>query len=1394
MTWRLAGVLLAGLVLGAGGASAEGPVPAPERLTFSRILPADGLPSVQLRRIVQDSQGFMWFATFEGLARFDSREFRTFRHDPEDPRTLSNNTLWDIVEDPAGNLWVGSDGGVDLWRRETEDFIRLGQDADPAKRLTSPFVRRLVLDGDRGLWIATLGGGLNWMDRRTGQVESFRARPGDPASLPDDQLLDLFRDGKGTLWIGTQNAGLVAFDPSTRRFRTLRHDPANPRALGSDRVSAIGEDAEGRLWVGTARGASRLDADRVGFENFAFAPDDRTALQGTKVDAILRDRDGWLWFGTDGGGLSRFVPETRTFAPFRHVRGDPTSIVSNVVNSLYQDRNGDYWAGHWPWGVSFANRLNASIRLVRTIPGQAGTIPDDTIHALVEDPSGDLWVGTDNAGLCRFRSAAHAWTCRLPPVAPGRTAAKAVMAIHQDPAGHVWAGTWRGGLFRLDAATGQLLQYRSDPARTDALSSDFVLDLIQDRQGRLWVSTFGGGVNRYVPERNGFVHYRHDQANPRTLSHDSVPHLMVTRSGDLWAGTHAGLARYDAARDDWARFECAPEQPGSLANSVNDILEDADGTFWVATSGGGLNHVDLATRRCVVYGTRDGLPGTVIRSLLQADGTIWMGTTEGLVAFDPASKRVRVYDETNGVHGRVFNRGARWLLRSGQLMMGGSGGFEIFNPRLIGPDESVPPIVITRLELLNQVVRPGPGAVLEKSITLTRRLDVPSSADLVSFQFAALAYRSPNRTRIQYQLEGFDPDWRESGPERRATYTNLAPGTYRFRVRAANSAGVWSLSGAALELVVVPAWWQTWWLRSGVALALALLLVGGSWGALRLRYRAQLDAARRETERALERQRVSEAIREREERIQMALRGGDLGIWDWDVPSGRVLFDRRSAEMLGHPELAPHFDAWRDRLHPDDVAETLRRLDDHLSGAADSYEAEYRLRHADGRWVWILAKGRVIERDAGGRPLRVSGTHLEITQRKQAGEQQKTLEGLLAQSQKIESVGRLAGGVAHDLNNMLTPILGHCELLSTELPPDTQQQFSLQEIRRAAERSRDLVRQLLAFARKQTLEMKTLDLNDVIQDFEMMLRRTLHENIHIDYELAVDLPAVRGDALQIQQILLNLSVNAQDAMPGGGRLFIGTRRLDIDGESATAPGVPPGAYAVLTVADTGVGMDRATRDRVFEPFFTTKDLGRGTGLGLATVHGIVQQHGGHVHVASEAGAGTTFTIYFGARTDEAAADAAAAPRAVLQHGSETILLAEDQDQVRELCVMVLKRAGYEVLPARRAADAIDLSARFDRPIHLLLSDVVLPDINGRELFEQIVADRPALRVIYMSGYTTDVISSHGVLDEGLSYLQKPFDGEGLKAKVREVLDAGTTETGGPDVGAAATGGEPAADR
>ncbi len=405
----------------------------------------------------------------------------------------------------------------------------------------------------------------------------------------------------------------------------------------------------------------------------------------------------------------------------------------------------------------------------------------------------------------------------------------------------------------------------------------------------------------------------------------------------------------------------------------------------------------------------------------------------------------------------------------------------------------------------------------------------------------------------------------------------------------------------------------------------------------------------------------------------------------------------------------------------------------------------------------------------------------DFTERVRAEEHQKKLEKQLIQAQRLESVGRLAGGIAHDFNNMLTPIMVCADMLSEDLGRDDPRWAYAEQIAQAAERSRDLVRQLLAFARKQTLEMQPVDLNSVVSGFERMLERTLHENISLELRLAPNLGTIRADVGQIEQIIMNLAVNAQDAMPQGGKLHIETSETVLEDEyvSERAADLAPGPYVVMSVSDTGVGMDKATLERVFEPFFTTRAEGKGSGLGLATVYGIVKQHGGHILVYSEPGYGTLFRVYFPRQGESVPAPMVSADFAKPKGSGETVLVVEDQESVRALVVDVLQRAGYTVLASSGMQMAMATAKQYEGDIHLLVTDIVLEDGDGKALYEKLVAFRPSIRVLFMSGYAADVMGLHSVFEEeGVHFIQKPFTFSAFTRKVREVLDEGLPDSRG----------------
>ena len=450
---------------------------------------------------------------------------------------------------------------------------------------------------------------------------------------------------------------------------------------------------------------------------------------------------------------------------------------------------------------------------------------------------------------------------------------------------------------------------------------------------------------------------------------------------------------------------------------------------------------------------------------------------------------------------------------------------------------------------------------------------------------------------------------------------------------------------------------------------------------------------------------------------------------------------------------------WASFIHPDDLLMVVEA--EEASAKGQPFQAEFRVKRKDGREVWLNDTAVVVQ-GSNSHPV-MEGIIVDITERKQ-------LETQLQQSQKMEAVGRLAGGIAHDFNNLLTLISGYTDLALSRPSVPLELRADIERIENAAGRAAALVRQLLAFSRRQVLQPKTLDLNAIVVNMDKLLRRLIDDNIAMTTRVEENLGKVKADPAQIEQVIMNLVVNARDAMPKGGRLVLETGNVELDADyAAEHVTVKPGPYVMLAVSDTGMGMDEETVAHIFEPFYTTKESGRGTGLGLSTVYGIVKQSGGYIWVYSEPEKGSTFKVYLPRVEEEAEEPVAKQVPFTEERGTETILLVEDEQDVRELVRTILSGQGYEVIIARDPQHAEEVAAKFPREIHLLLTDVVMPVTSGRELAARIMAKRPNIRVLYMSGYTENVVTSGGMLEEGLSFLQKPFSPAVLAHRIREVL-------------------------
>jgi PAS domain S-box-containing protein len=512
-----------------------------------------------------------------------------------------------------------------------------------------------------------------------------------------------------------------------------------------------------------------------------------------------------------------------------------------------------------------------------------------------------------------------------------------------------------------------------------------------------------------------------------------------------------------------------------------------------------------------------------------------------------------------------------------------------------------------------------------------------------------------------------------------------------------------------------------------------------------------------------ERTGAAEALRQAEERMRFALQHAKVGVWDMDFLTGVLQWSETLESQYG---LKPGtfdqtFEGFVARIHPDDRAAVLETIRNATTSGAD-FVTLHRTTRADGTVRWLSGAGRVLLGEDGS-PVRAAGISQDITE-------QRSLEEQYQQAQKMEAIGRLAAGVAHDFNNLLTVILGFCELLLPDLDRADSRRADVTEIQKAGTRAAGLTRQLLAFSRKEIIEPKLLDLNAIVADIRVLIERLIGEDVKVVLGVGDALAPVMCDRGQVEQIILNLAVNARDAMPTGGTLTIATANVEFsENEANPHGGVKAGRYVALSVTDTGTGMTPAVQARLFEPFFTTKGIGKGTGLGLATVHGIVTRYDGSFDVDSELGRGTSFTVYF-PRADAAAPVVAAPPPETRQTaGVQTVLVVEDEQGLRELTKRLLVRHGYTVLVAANADEAEQLFGA-NPSIDLLLTDVVMPGASGPDLVGRLVERRPGLKVIYMSGYTDDAIVHHGVLDPGIAFLHKPFSSETLGRKLREVLE------------------------
>ena len=811
----------AGLVLFAAGFSLcllnRESISQPESLRFSHIAGDIGLSQSSVQCVVQDTTGFLWFGTEDGLNRYDGYRFTVYRHDPIDTFSISDNYIWRLLRSRSGDLWIG-----------------------------------------------TLKGGLNRYEMSTGRFITYRNDPLDSTTLSHDNVPGLFEERNGTLWVGTWGGGLCKLDPAAKGFVRYRHDPGDTNSLSSNFVSSIQEDKDGNLWVGTSHGLIRIDSTRTHFTRYVHNPYDTKSLSDNMIRNLYIDRNDDVWIATPGG-LNRYERTNRRFIHYYHNPQLPRSLSSNLVACMLEDSRGDFWVGTNEGGVCRLDRTtDAFVHFKQGVNPPEGAIGNDVL-AIYEDRSGTVWFGTAG-GISYFDPRADKF--RLYAATPDDPKGfRHVRGMCESRKGGVWIGLNDAGVIRVDRWGRCLERHRANENNRHSLSSDKVLSVLEQRDGTLWVGTQGRGLNRLSPRTDRFVRYVNNPEDPRSLSDNTVIALLEDRNGMVWAGTNGGglemfdpernvfvhhkhsnepgsisgnwiwslyedskrniwvgtwttgLDRFDRKTNTFEVFAHNPTDPNSLSNnSILCIGEDNEGMLLIGTHGGGLERFDGATHQFRHYTEKDGLSNNVVVGILpDKHGELWTSTYKGISRFTPATGAVRNFDVSDGLQSNEFNHGAYCRLSDGTMLFGGIRGLNIFYPDSIRDNTFVPPVVLTGFSVFNAPV-PLPQPIGRADV-----ITLSYTENFFSFDYVALSYSSSNKNQYMYKLEGLEDEWVKAGTRRVAYYTHIPPGSYVFHVKGSNNDGVWNEKGAQIAVVVTPPFWGRWWFR----LIFSVMLVAG---------------------------------------------------------------------------------------------------------------------------------------------------------------------------------------------------------------------------------------------------------------------------------------------------------------------------------------------------------------------------------------------------------------------------------------------------------------------------------------------------------------------------------------------------------------------------------------
>ncbi len=795
--------------------------------TFHRYSVEHGLPNSDVNAILQDSRGFIWFGTSGGLARFDGYEFTPYKHNPADTNSLSDDAVLALCEDGNDNLWIGTfSGGLSRLSLSTEKVQRFVHDPDDPNSIASNQIKSIVRDASEVIWIGTWFDGLSRFNPQTGRFTRFTFDSLNANSISDNNIRSLAEDRSGRLWIGTASGGVTVLDRARTSFTRYLHNPANPTSLSNNGVKSIFVDAVGRVWIGTDNGLNKFEEASGTFTRFYPPRSPSSSPAMFPVYAMGEAYTGMrpsFWIGTQGMGVFRFDPAQSTFERFVADPARSTSLSGDIIRSMFTDRTGGLWIGTEGGGVS---KLNAerqqAIRHLRHNPANVNTLSKGAVWSVTEDNTGTLWVGTFGGGLNAVNLQTGVTSRYRYNAATANTLPEDdVSAVRVDRSGNLWVGTARSGLARLDRSANRFTVFHADDRR-NSISSNAIDEILETADGMLWIATsadgmHSGGLNMLNPATGELRQFKHNPADSASLSTDRLSALFEDSRGTLWIGTEGGgLNSLKRTTMKFTRYLNNPANLHSISNNrVYAIEEDAAGNIWIGTAGG-LNRFDAASGRFERLLRTDGLPSDYIRTIMKDKrGNLWLVTTRGICKFNPQRRTFVTFDSNDGFLSDDFTD-AHFTGADGTFYIGSQYGLSYFHPDSLIENDNPPPVVVSGFNIFENPYAAFSAGERNPSFTLGY------NENFLSFVISSLDYTNPSRNLYAYKMEGLDAEWVKSGTRRYASYPGLQPGTYVFRVIGSNNHGIWNTEGSSISITINPPWWQTWWFR----LLAAAVLIG----------------------------------------------------------------------------------------------------------------------------------------------------------------------------------------------------------------------------------------------------------------------------------------------------------------------------------------------------------------------------------------------------------------------------------------------------------------------------------------------------------------------------------------------------------------------------------------